>query len=282
MTSRDGARWRDADRMFGEALELAPEERARWLDQACANDVALRAQVDALLRADEEAGRFLEVDAVRYAASLVEGPAMHAALPEPMAAGRLVGPYRLVRELARGGMGVVYLAERADGQFDQRVALKLVKRGMDSDDIYRRFLAERQILARLAHPHIARLLYGGVSAEGQPYFALEYIEGTTLIEHCVSRALSLDQRLRLFLDVCDAVRYAHQNLVVHRDLKPSNILVTADGQVKLLDFGIAKLLSQEPGEPTDLTDTGLRAMTPEYAAPEQVEGAPVTTATDVY
>jgi serine/threonine-protein kinase len=195
---------------------------------------------------------------------------------------REIGPYRLVRELARGGMGVVYLAERSDGQFEQQVALKLIKRGMDSDEIHRRFLAERQILARLGHPHIARLLDGGVSAEGQPYFAIEFVEGTTILDHCESRQLALERRLQLFLDVCDAVRYAHLNLVVHRDLKPSNILVTADGQVKLLDFGIAKLLTHEPGAETGLTDTGLRLMTPEYAAPEQVSGAPITTATDVY
>jgi eukaryotic-like serine/threonine-protein kinase len=195
---------------------------------------------------------------------------------------RRIGPYRVVRELARGGMGVVYLAERADGQFEQRVALKLVKRGMDSDEIHRRFLAERQILARLDHPHIARLLDGGVSAEGQPYFAIEYVEGTTLLAHCEVHRLGLEERLRLFLDVCDAVRYAHQNLVVHRDLKPSNILVTADGRVKLLDFGIAKLQTQEPDAETGLTATDFRVMTPDYAAPEQVRGEAVTTATDVY
>jgi len=193
----------------------------------------------------------------------------------------VIGPYRVVRELARGGMGVVYLAERADGQFEQRVALKLMKRGMDSEEIHQRFLAERQILAQLTHPHIARLLDGGVSNEGQPYFAIEYVDGTAITAHCEARQLGVEQRLRLFLDVCDAVRYAHQNLVVHRDLKPSNILVTADGQAKLLDFGIAKLLRQETGE-TGLTQTGLRVMTPEYAAPEQVLGEPVTTATDVY
>jgi eukaryotic-like serine/threonine-protein kinase len=199
-----------------------------------------------------------------------------------MSEGRRIGPYRVVRELARGGMGVVYLAERADGQFQQRVALKLIKRGMDSEEIHQRFLAERQILAQLNHPHIARLLDGGVSAEGQPYFAIEYVDGTGLTAHCDARQLGLEERLRLFLDVCDAVRYAHQNLVVHRDLKPSNILVTADGQVKLLDFGIAKLLGPgQRGEP-GLTQTGLRVMTPEYAAPEQVLGEPVTTATDVY
>jgi serine/threonine-protein kinase len=179
-------------------------------------------------------------------------------------------------------MGVVYLAERADGQFQQRVALKLIKRGMDSEEIHQRFLAERQILAQLNHPHIARLLDGGVSAEGQPYFAIEYVDGTALTAHCDARRLGVEERLQLFLDVCDAVRYAHQNLVVHRDLKPSNILVTTEDEVKLLDFGIAKLLGPEQrGEP-GLTQTGLRVMTPEYAAPEQVLGEPVTTATDVY
>jgi serine/threonine-protein kinase len=187
-----------------------------------------------------------------------------------------------MRELARGGMGVVYLAQRADGQFQQQVALKLIKRGMDSEEIHQRFLAERQILAQLNHPHIARLLDGGVSADGQPYFAIEYVDGAPITAHCAARQLSLEDRLRLFLDVGDAVRYAHQNLVVHRDLKPSNILVTADGQVKLLDFGIAKLLDPEQRGETGLTQTGLRVMTPEYAAPEQVLGAPITTATDVY
>ena len=202
--------------------------------------------------------------------------------PGDAPAARLIGPYRLVAELARGGMGVVYLAERSDGQFEQRVALKLVKQGMDSDEIHRRFLSERQILARLNHPHIARLLDGGVSAEGRPWFAVEYIEGSALLDHCESHDLGLSDRLGLFLDVCDAVRSAHQHLVVHRDLKPSNILVTPDGQVKVIDFGIAKVLGDgTDGEP-GLTATGVRVMTPQYAAPEQVSGAPVTTATDVY
>jgi tetratricopeptide (TPR) repeat protein/predicted Ser/Thr protein kinase len=276
VTERVADHWDEADRVFDRALELAPDDRGPWLDEACAGNAGLRTQIEALLLADAAAGRFLELDALRLAAPSLLGPEA-----EP-AVGRPIGPYRVMRELARGGMGVVYLAERADGQFEQRVALKLIKRGMDSDEIYRRFLAERQILARLNHPHIARLLDGGVSAEGQPYFALEYIEGTTIIAHCETRRLDVDERLRLFLDVCDAVRYAHQNLVVHRDLKPSNILVTADGEVKLLDFGIAKLLGQEAGSETGLTETGLRVMTPEYAAPEQVAGDPVTTATDVY
>jgi serine/threonine-protein kinase len=286
VTTGPGFRWEEADRLFDQALEQPPSQRERWLDQSCAGNTALRDQVEALLRADAAAAKFLEIDGWRLAESLLhesEGDS-----PD----GRLIGPYRVVRELARGGMGVVYLAERSDGQFEQRVALKLIKRGMDSDEIHRRFLAERQILAQLSHPHIARLLDGGVSAEGQPYFAVEYVEGTTITAHCANRGLDREQRLGLFLDVCDAVRYAHQNLVVHRDLKPSNILVTADGQVKLLDFGIAKLLTggradgrtggPAGGTAWPETRTELRLMTPEYASPEQVRGLPVTTATDVY
>jgi eukaryotic-like serine/threonine-protein kinase len=276
VTAASTYRWDEADRLFDEALEQPPAERERWLAERCAGNSALHRQVEALLRADELAGRFLEVDGLRLAVPLMDEP------DTGSAAGGEIGPYRLVRELARGGMGVVYLAERADGQFEQRVALKLIKRGMDSDEIHRRFLAERQILARLSHPHIARLLDGGVSAAGQPYFAIEYIDGTSILEHCKARGLGVEDRLRLFLDVCDAVRYAHRSLVVHRDLKPSNILVTADGQVKLLDFGIAKLLGDGPDAGPGLTETGMRVMTPEYAAPEQVSGAPVTTATDVY
>ncbi len=225
-----------------------------------------------------ESGGFLESPALAFAAPLLAGPPRGSKRLD----GTMVGPYRILHELARGGMGAVYLAERADGQFEQRVALKLIKRGMDSDEIHRRFLAERQILARLSHPHIARLLDGGVSDDGQPYFAMEYVEGIPLTAYCDERRLGIDERLRLFADVCQAVRHAHQNLVIHRDLKPSNILVTVDGEVKLLDFGIAKLVQQDSGPGTALTAVGIRAMTPEYAAPEQVRGEPVTTATDVY
>ena len=219
---------------------------------------------------------FLESPAVMFAAPLLEAVDRRASQ-----LGTKIGPYRVIRELARGGMGAVYLAERADGQFEQHVALKLIKRGMDSDEIHRRFLAERQILARLGHRHIARLLDGGVTADAQPWFAMEYVDGRPITAHSARRGLSIDARLELFGDVVEAVRFAHQNLVVHRDLKPSNILVTDAGEVKLLDFGIAKLLHASPDDAT-LTDTNLHAMTPEYAAPEQVRGEPVTTATDVY
>src|SRR6185503_18396474 len=195
--------------------------------------------------------------------------------------GETIGPYRLGTELGRGGMGTVFLAERADGQFDQRVALKLVKRGMDSAEILDRFRAERQILARLQHANVARLLDGGVTPDGQPYFAMEHVEGEPLTTYCQRVSLSTALRLRLFLQVCEAVEYAHRNLVVHRDLKPSNILVTPDGQVKLLDFGIAKVLDPGSTDPA-VTRREERVLTPRYAAPEQLLGQPVTTVTDVY
>jgi serine/threonine-protein kinase len=269
----DGFSWEEADRLFEEALELPPAERRRWLEQRCGGNAALRQQVEALLQADAAAGNFLERGGWQMAEPLL-------AEPEEAAVGRMIGPYRVVRELGRGGMGVVYLADGASGE---RVALKLIRRGMNSEQIHRRFLAERQILARLAHSHIARLLDGGMSAEGQPYLAIEYVKGTSITTHCGQRQLDVEARLRLFLEACEAVRYAHLHLVVHRDLKPSNILVTPDGQVKLLDFGIAKLLSQDPGTADGgLTATGVRVMTPEYASPEQVRGEPVTAATDVY
>ena len=199
--------------------------------------------------------------------------------PSDYEAGDRVGPYRVVREVGRGGMGRVYLASRADGQFEQTVALKAIKRGMDSEAVLRRFHQERQILARLQHPAIARLLGGGVADDGRPYFAMEYVQGTTIRAHCDQHGLSVDRRLALFEQVCDAVAYAHRNLVVHRDLKPSNILVTPEGQVKLLDFGIARLLDTD--DPA-ITVADARPMTLDYAAPEQVRGGAVTTATDVY
>ena len=180
-------------------------------------------------------------------------------------------------------MGAVYLAERADGAFQQRVALKLVKRGLDTDEILRRFLRERRILARLEHPHIARLLDGGITEDGLPWFAMEHVQGEPITSWCESRRTSVAERLRLFQAVCAAVQHAHRNLIVHRDLKPSNILVTASGDVKLLDFGIARLLSGEESEAErTLTAPGLRVLTPPYAAPEQIRGEAATTATDLY
>ena len=268
----DADRWQQIKALFLEALDCPPDERAAFLDNACAGDAALQAEVMDLLQADAE-----EDD------SLLDKPVLETPLvPDPDLESQ-VGAYRLVRLLGRGGMGNVYLAERTDGTFQHHVALKLIRRGLDTDDILSRFRYERQILASLDHPNIAHLLDGGMTNDGRPYFVLEYVEGVPITDYCDAHRLPMRQRLALFRTVCRAVQYAHQNLVVHRDLKPSNILVTEEGQVKLLDFGIAKLLSDDGASQTiPLTQTGQRLMTPEYASPEQVRGEAITTATDVY
>ena len=276
MTPSDPSGWPRLAAILDQALTLDDAQRNAFLDRACTGDAELRAHVDRLLAGDVMA--FLDSPAAALAAPLVAEADLPAGDP---LIGITVGAYRVLERLAAGGMGAVYLAERADGQFRQRVALKLIKRGMDSEEIHRRFLAERQILAGLSHPCVARLLDGGVTADARPWFAMEYVEGEPITAHCERAHLAPAERLRLFEDVCRAVRYAHQNLVVHRDLKPSNILVTADGQVKLLDFGVAKLLHEATGDET-LTRAGTQVMTPEFAAPEQVRGEAVTTATDVY
>ena len=271
-------------------MDLAPAEREAYLAAVCAGDAELRRQVEMLIRSDEQAGAFIEEPAVAgvigdSARSAVAGAFDAAAAydEETPFIGRRVGSYRIVRELGRGGMGAVYLAVRADDEFQKRVAIKLVKRGMDTDFILRRFRQERQILASLDHTYIARLMDGGTTEDGLPYFVMEYIEGLPINQFCDAHKLSTPERLRLFLKVCAAVAYAHQNLVIHRDLKPSNVLVTADGTPKLLDFGIAKLLNPEMGgRALDPTTLALRLMTPEYASPEQVRGETVTMVSDVY
>jgi tetratricopeptide (TPR) repeat protein len=285
-------RWEQVSRLFDEALDLPPDERKRLIASRCAGDSALRLEVEALLRAEECAGEFLEHGPETTAPLLRElADGLHpgaeppgedeAPKPAEEPEGRRIGPWRLVREIGRGGMGVVYLAERAEGQFEQRAALKLLKRGLDTDEILGRFLRERQILARLQHPGIARLLDGGMSDDGRPYFAMEYVEGRPIVAACEAGGVPLDERLRLMGRVCDAVQYAHGNLVVHRDLKPSNVLLTASGEATLLDFGIARVLAG-PGESPETLTHGPALMTPQYAAPEQVRGEPATTATDVY
>jgi eukaryotic-like serine/threonine-protein kinase len=284
-------RWKQVEEVFQSALDLPEAERAGYISAACAGDEELGRQVVALVEQYEEAGDFIErpaqvvVDIRTGAGLFTTGAAGEAGepLPDPLL-GRRVGPYKLIREIGRGGMGAVYLAERADGEFRQRVAVKLIKRGMDTDFILRRFRNERQILATLDHPNIGRLLDGGTTDDGLPYFVMEYIEGLPLYRYCDERRLNVRQRLRLFCQLCDAVSYAHRGHVIHRDIKPSNVLVTASGTPKLLDFGIAKLLNPElVGDIThDPTATAMRLMTPEYASPEQALGQPVTTATDIY
>jgi serine/threonine-protein kinase len=273
---KDPDRWERLQELFATALELAPAERAAYL--AGAADEVLAAEVLALLGAHDATGRLDRVAHELRALHPPDGSGPEA-LPGP---GRM-GPYAIVRPIAHGGMGSVYLAERADGQARYQVALKLLRRDLDTDDLRRRFLAERQILARITHPNIARLLDAGITEEGRPYFVMELVEGEPIDRHCDGRRATVPQRLELFRIVCAAVQHAHRNLVVHRDLKPTNILVTADGAVKLLDFGIAKALDPEAfPEAAGRTETGLRIMTPEYASPEQLRGQPVTTASDVY
>ena len=254
-------------------LDLSPEARATALAELGREEPAVAAELAALLAADPPTTEAF-AGAVGRTADDLSDEREEAARP------RFLGDYRVLELLGKGGMGEVYRGERADGQFEHRVAIKLLKRGMDSDEILRRFLRERQILAQLTHPGVARLLDGGLGPDGRPFFVLEEVHGEPITEYVEGAALTLRQRLTLFLAVCDAVESAHQRLIVHRDLKPSNILVTGEGQVKLLDFGIAKVLG-DTDEP-ELTRTHLRIMTPAYAAPEQILGQPVTTATDVY
>lgn len=266
-------RWNQIEEIIQAALDSPPALRQSIIDAACGDDAELRREVESLLACQgdpsftlasgfDEAMRALQ----QHSASLCES--------------RRIGAYRVVREIGRGGMGSVYLAARADQSFDKLVAIKVIRRGLDLDDVVRRFQGERQILAMLDHPNIARLLDGGATEDGLPYFVMEYINGEPVDEYCELRKLPIAERLTLFQGVCSAVSYAHQNLIVHRDLKPANVLVTNEGVPRLLDFGIAKLLA--PGTAPDLTQTGVRPLTPEYASPEQVRGEPLGTATDIY
>jgi serine/threonine-protein kinase len=268
-------RWDRMQELFAAALDLAPAERAAYLDGAA--DETLAADVRALLEAHEESGR---LDRLADKLGAFESPADDP--DETLPAPSRVGPYAVLRLIGHGGMGSVYLAERADGQARYQVAIKLLRRDLDTAEARRRFLAERQILARITHPNIARLLDAGLTEEGRPYFVMEPVEGEPIDAYADGRRATIARRLELFRTVCAAVQHAHRNLVVHRDIKPANILVTAEGTVKLLDFGIAKALDPEAFPGAGRTETGLRLMTPEYASPEQLRGEPVTTASDVY
>jgi serine/threonine-protein kinase len=265
----DAARWARVQAQFVAALEHPAEARAEYVERS-EPDPDIRARVLQLLEADADP------------ATVLAGTAEDLLPPLPnLELGIRVGPYRLIERIAEGGMGTVHLAMHAE--LEHRVAVKLIKRGMDTEEIVRRFAGERRILAHLEHPNIARLLDGGVTDDGRPWFSMEYVDGEPIDAYCEKRRLPVRQRLALFASVCDAVQFAHTNLVVHRDLKPSNIMVAAGGTVKLLDFGIAKVVGGDASDASpDLTRTGLRPMSPGYAAPEQVLGLPITTATDVY
>jgi eukaryotic-like serine/threonine-protein kinase len=267
--------WQAVTELFHSAREQRGAARRTFLSERCAGNDALRAELEELLRADDEAQGFLSGDAVEHALEVI-------ADVERRSTGTIVGSYRILQEIGHGGMGTVYLAERIDEQFQKHVAVKLIKRGMDTDAVLRRFHDERKILAELDHPNIARLIDGGTTPDGRPYFLMEYVDGQPIDRYCDERRLGVDDRLRLFLKVCAAVSYAHQRLVIHRDIKPSNVLVTADGSPKLLDFGIAKVMHTGNTGDTLVTAAFMRPMTPEYTSPEQLQGAPSTTLSDVY
>jgi serine/threonine protein kinase len=266
----NSAKWQNIKDLMSAALDLPAENRAAFL--ARETDAEIRDEVRGLLLAHEQADRFIDNPI------LIERGAAEA-VPEDFVIGRQIENYLVLEKIGAGGMGAVYLAERLNSDFKQKVALKIIKRGMDTEAILKRFATERKILSRLKHQNIALLLDGGVSGEGLPFFAMEFIAGKPLNQFCDERNLDPKARLEIFQRICAAVEHAHQNLVVHRDLKPSNVMVTDDGTPKLLDFGIAKLLSDEE---TDATATQGRIFTPEYASPEQILGNSVTTATDVY
>lgn len=266
-------RWQQVRAVFDRVVAVPGSGRPKLLDEACSGDSELRAEVESLLRSHDQAGSvFLKTPAFDLKGVAGDTAGNGSRL------GRRVGVYRLIEQIGQGGMGEVYRAERADGQYDKQVAIKFVRAGLDTDAILQRFRNERQVLASLDHPNIARLLDGGTTEEGIPYLVMELIEGTPIDQYGQAHKLSISERLYLFVQVASAVQYAHQHLVIHRDIKPGNILVTKDGVPKLLDFGIAKILDPTAGS----EQTMANPMTPEYASPEQVRGEPITTATDVY
>ncbi|HEY7751732.1 MAG TPA: serine/threonine-protein kinase, partial [Ignavibacteriaceae bacterium] len=244
-------RWDEVQKLFESALELDPKKRENYLKEKCGDDKELFDEVISLLIADEKQHSIFSASVSDYIS-----------IDDKTLSGKIFGNYRAVEQIGSGGMGSVYLAERADGQFEQKVALKIINPGMNSKEIVSRFEEERQILARLQHPNIARLLDGGISDQDLPYFTMEYVEGLPITQFCDTNNLTIHERLELFIKVCDAVMYAHQNLVIHRDIKPGNILVQKDGTVKLLDFGIAKVFEEDEKQKF-VTRTGVRVMTPE-------------------
>ena len=272
-------RYSQVKSLFQLVLEQPIAQRPAFLERACGADRVLYTQVRDLLQSDSTSEDFLEKPALTPLSKVLAEAA--AEIQEPMP--KQIGPYAIQNLLGSGGMGAVYLASRADKTYNKLVAIKVIHKGIESDRIIQRFRRERQIVASLDHPNIARLLDGGATEDGRPYIVMEYVEGVSIDTWCDQRKLNTRQRLQLFLQVCDALHYAHQNLVIPRDIKPGNILVRPDGTVKLLDFGIAKLMNPEPGSPVvDKTATSMRLMTPQYASPEQIKGEPVTTASDVY
>jgi serine/threonine protein kinase len=281
--------WRRVEDLYHRVLELDEGSRAEFLVHSCRDDKAVLDEVESLLAHEKAAELFIESPALEVMGKLVarEPGLTEEASPDYAIAQRTgeikrVGAYRIVRELGHGGMAIVYLGERDDQNYRKRVAIKMVKPGIGTEQVLERFLNERQTLAALDHSNIVKLLDGGSTESGLPYLVMEYVEGLPIDRYCDRNKLSIDDRLRLFRNVCSAVQYAHQNLVIHRDLKPGNLLITKEGLPRLLDFGIAKLLNPECLQTPLATRVDTRAMTPEYASPEQILGETVTSATDIY
>jgi len=269
--------WKRIEELFTATLDLPPENRAAYLDDVCVGDENLQTEVQRLLVLHDQNGEFLEFPGA-MCNDMRAGEGTKA-----FWSGRRVGAFKLIEPLAFGGMGSVWLADRDDDQFTQRVAVKLMNLGLMTGDLRHRFQKEQQALAQLEHPYITRLIDGGTTEEGFPFLVMEYVNGLPIDRFCDAQRLTVPSRLELFRHVCEAVHFAHQNLIIHRDLKPSNILVTPESIPKLLDFGISKLLDESAAaRPEDATVTVTRAMTPRYASPEQVAGKAVTTASDVY
>jgi len=277
-------RWRTVEEIFHTVIASEASQRQSVLARACAGDESLRSEVESLVHYSESARSTLETpgfDLIAQALANEKNENNESGAPEKLI-GKRIASYQITSPLGQGGMGLVYRAIRSDDAYKKEVAIKLVRPGLDTDTVYRRFRSERQILAALEHENIARLLDGGTTEDGGPYFVMELVTGQPIDEYCDHRKLSVVDRVRLFQSVCSAVQYAHQHLVVHRDIKPKNILVTAEGIPKLLDFGIATILSPETVPGSDPTLTVASMMTPEYASPEQLRSEPITTATDVY
>jgi serine/threonine protein kinase/Tol biopolymer transport system component len=285
-STMESERWQQVERLYHAALERDESQRAAYLAGACSGDEALRREVESLVAYGSRSGGFIEGSALSVVAPALAGDGgdgQDCASAESRMIGQRIAQYRIVEQLGTGGMGEVYRAVRADDQYQKQVAIKLVRAGADSGLVIGRFKHERQILASLDHPNIARLLDGGATEEGVPYFVMELVEGQPIDKYCDSHKLGLPARLKLFLQVCSALDYAHQHQIIHRDIKPANILVTAEGVPKLLDFGIAKILgSGVVAGAVGQTQTMLRAFTPEYASPEQIRAGPIIAASDVY
>src|SRR5277367_727239 len=282
----DAERWQTVERLYHATLECEESRRAAFLTRACGEDEALRREVESLISYGKRSAGFIEGSALEVVAPALareEALGHDPSSDENCVIGKRIAQYRIVENVGSGGMGEVYRAVRADDQFEKQVAIKLVHAGEASGFVIGRFKNERQILASLDHPNIARLLDGGVTNEGVPYFVMELVEGQPIDKYCDSHKLGIPTRLQLFLQVCSAMQYSHQHQIIHRDIKPANILVTAEGVPKLLDFGIAKILDHSVvAGPVAQTQTRFRAFTPEYASPEQIKAGPIGTASDVY